>query len=38
MKVFSAALFLTIYKDSVKTVVQELHPHPLVSFTDLSDS
>lgn len=37
MEVFSAILLLTVYQDSVKTIVQQLHPHPLVNFTDLSD-
>lgn len=36
LKVFSPTLFFTVYQDSVKTVEQELHPHPLANFTDLS--
>lgn len=35
-KALKALIFFTVYQDSVKTVVQELHPHPLVNFTDLS--
>lgn len=34
--IYKALKFFTVYQDSVKTVVQELHPHPLVNFTDLS--
>lgn len=33
-KALKALIFFTVYQDSVKTVVQELHPHPLVNFTE----